>query len=326
MVKFKVVITDFGSPENDLEKEVLDNSGLDIELVRLNASTAEELIPHVKDAHALIVQWAKITPEIIAALENCIIISRYGIGVDMVDLTAAGEHGVMVCNVPEFCIEEVSTHTITCILMLNRRIIAQHERVRAGLWGAPPGNTPARPSTQTVGVVGLGNIGREVARKIQAMGLKVIAFDPYLDTAQAAALGVEKVDLEILLRQADYVCLHCPLTEETHHLIGAEQLALMKPSAYLINMARGPVVDQPALYEALAANKIAGAALDVFEQEPIAADDPLLKLDNVIFSPHLSSWSTEAVVQLRRDAAHNVVVALKGERPSSVVNRKALKW
>jgi D-3-phosphoglycerate dehydrogenase len=325
MAQFKVVITDFGSPENEIEQAELQGSGLDIELVRLNSPSGKELFPQVADADALIVQWAKITPEVIAGLTKCRIISRYGIGVDMIDLAAATDRGILVCNDPEYCIEEVSTHTIGFLIMLNRRLLPQHLHVSSGKWGSPPGGAPARLSTQTLGIVGVGNIGQAVLHRARAFGLRMIAFDPYLPAERAKQLDLTLVSLDTLLEQADYVTLHCPLTDETRHLIGAPQLARMKPTAFLINMSRGPVVDQNALVHALTTHQIAGAALDVLVKEPPDADDPILKLDNVILTPHISSWSGASLVQLRRDTARNVIDLFQGKTPRSVVNRKALE-
>ncbi|MBI1282578.1 MAG: C-terminal binding protein [Anaerolineaceae bacterium] len=324
MAQYKVVITDFGSAENELEANELRNSGLDIELVRLNAKTPQELLPHVADADGIIVQWTNISREVIESLQKCKVISRYGIGVDMIDLAAAGEHGIPVCNTPDYCIDEVSTHTLSFLLMLNRNILAQNQYVHAGKWGSPIPTAPSRLSTQTLGIIGMGNIGRVVVQKAKAFGLKVLVFDPYLSAEKAAEGDAEKVELNDLLQRADYVTIHCPLTEETRHLISTEQLKQMKPTAYLINMARGPIVDQKALYQALVDKSIAGAALDVLEQEPPAADDPLVKLDNVIITAHLSSWSAESFVQLRRDVVQNVVTVLQGHNPRSIVNRKFL--
>ena len=324
MPPYKVVITDFGDPDNQLEADVLRESGLDLALTRLDARTAEQLIPQVADADALIVQWARIDRSVIEALQHCRVISRYGIGVDMIDLEAAADHGIPVCNVPDFCIDEVSTHTLAFLLALNRHLLAHHAHVVAGRWAAPPGGAPARLMGQRVGIIGLGNIGRAVAAKAAALGLNVLAFDPYLPPERAAALGVGLRTLEDLLRESDYVCVHCPLTADTRHLIGAPQLALMKPSAYLINMARGPIVDQAALCRALAAGQLAGAAVDVLEQEPPAPDEALLKLPNVMATPHTSSWSAESMVQLRRGAAQNVVRVLAGQPPRAVVNPRAL--
>lgn len=326
MAQYRIVITDFGGTDVELEEAELRASGLDYELVRLNGSAEHNLIEELKGADALLVQWAKINRDVIDALTRCKIISRYGIGVDMVDLKAAGERGIPVANVADYCIDEVSTHTIAFLLMLNRHIQTQHNHVRSGHWAGTPGGAPSRLSEQTLGVVGLGNIGRAVVRKARGFGLRIIGYDPYLSGEQAAELGVEKVNWEDLLRQSDYLTLHCPLTEETRHLVGTEAFAMMKPTAYLINMARGPVVNQQALYEALTTGQLAGAALDVLEQEPPEPNDPLLQLDNVIVTPHTSSWSTESMLELRRGVVRNVVDALQGRQPRSVVNRKELNW
>jgi D-3-phosphoglycerate dehydrogenase / 2-oxoglutarate reductase len=329
MSPFKVVLTDFGDPDHSLEAGVLHGSGLDINLVRLQTRVPEELIPHVIDADAVIVQWATINRTVIEAMTRCKVISRYGIGVDMIDLQAAGEHGIPVANVPDFCIDEVSDSTIGFLFSLNRRIFILDRWVRSGGWGSPrpiPYWPPARLRGQTLGVVGLGNIGRAVAQKAGCLGLKLLGYDPYVKPAQIADLGVELVSLDDLLRQSDYVTLHCPLVAETRGLIGATQLALMKPTACLINMARGPVVVQSAIYDALVNHKITAAALDVLEQEPPDPNDPLLQLDNVIVNPHASSGSVEAAAQLRHDTAQNVVEMLSGRLPRSIVNRKALGW
>jgi D-3-phosphoglycerate dehydrogenase len=324
VTKSKVVRTDFGIPDTEVEEAELRAACLDFELVRLNTHSAEELLPHVADADALIVGFAPITRQIIERLSRCRVISRYGIGVDMVDLNAATERGIIVANVPDYCIEEVSTQTIAFLLCLNRHVISQDRYVHTGKWAYPPEAPPARLSTQVLGTVGLGNIGREVACKAQALGLRVLAYDPYVKPEQVASLGVRLVGLEELLRESDYVSLHCPLNAETRHLIGAAQLALMKPTAYLLNMARGPVVDQAALYDALVNKKIAGAALDVLEKEPPDPQDPILALQNVILTPHSASGSPEALLQLRRDTARNVADVLNGKVPRAVVNSKAL--
>jgi len=329
MSPFKVVITDFGDSDHSIEAGVLHGSGLDINLVRLQTRAPEELIPHVADADALIVQWATINRKVIEAMTRCKVISRYGIGVDMVDLQAAGEHGIVVANVPVFCMEEVSDSTICFIFDLNRRTFILDRYVRGGGWGSTrpiPYWPPPRMSGQTLGIVGLGNIGRVVARKAGCLGLKLLGYDPYIKPEQAAELGVELVALDDLLHLSDYVTLHCPLVAETRGLIGAAQLALMKPTACLINMARGPVVVQSALYDALVNHTITAAALDVLEQEPPDPNDPLLQLDNVIVTPHASSGSVEAAAQLRHDTAQNVVEMLSGRLPRSIMNRKALGW
>jgi D-3-phosphoglycerate dehydrogenase len=326
MSQFKVVITDFGDPDCSLEAEVLNASGLDINLVRLQTRLPEEIIPHVADADALIVQWASINRQVMEALQHCKVISRYGIGVDMVDQAAASDHGIPVANCPDFCIEEVSLQTVGFLIDLNRHTLAQADFVRSGKWGnaALTLSAPHRLAGQIHGIVGLGNIGRMVAQKASSLGLKFLGCDPYVKPEALAGLNIELVGLDELLQHSDFVSLHCPLIAETRKLISAPQLAMMKSTAYLINMSRGPVVDQEALYQALVNGTIAGAALDVLEQEPPKADDPLLKLENVIITPHAASWGVEAVTQLRHDTAQNVVDALQGKLPRSIVNRKAL--
>jgi D-3-phosphoglycerate dehydrogenase len=230
----------------------------------------------------------------------------------------------MVCNVPDYCIEEVSTHTLAFLLCLNRHIWSQDKQVRTGGWSSRKRDLPLRLSGQVLGLVGLGKIGQAVARKAQGLGLRVLGYDPYINQEITRKLDVELLSLEDMLRHSDYVSLHCPLTDETHHLIGTAQLELMKSSAFLINMARGPVVDQTALYQALVQQTIAGAALDVLEEEPPSPDEPMLQLENVIFTPHTSSVTTESMVQLRRDTARNAATVLLGKIPRWVVNRKDL--
>jgi len=314
---WRVVITDFTESGHEIESAVFAASGLDIDLVRAAETPGRSLASDVTDADALLVQFAPISSEVIESLTRCRVISRYGIGVDMIDLEAAAKAGIPVANVPDFCIDEVSTQTIGFLIDLNRATIPLNAHVHDGRWGSPPPVTPPRRlAGQVLGIVGMGAIGRAVAAKAAALGLRVMACDPYASDAA----GAELVGLDELLVTADYVTLHCPLTEETRALIGAAQLAMMKPAAYLLNLSRGPVVDQGALLAALEAGQIAGAALDVMTTEPPAADDPLLGRPDVVLTPHSASWSAESAVQLRRDAAQNIVDVLSGRLPRSVVN------
>src|SRR5258708_19210607 len=326
MSQYKVVITDWGSADNELEQSVLRESGLDHELVRVNYSSADQLIPHVKDADALMVQFAKIDRSVIESLSRCKVISRYGVGVDMIDLKAAGERGIPVANVPDYCIDEVSTHAVAFLLMLNRHLLTHHLHVKDHKWGGVPGGPPARFSEQTVGVVGLGNIGRAVIRKVKGFEVKILGYDPFVSHENTPALPLQNAQWNDLLRRSDYITLHCPLSDDTYHLVRAEQLSIMKPTAYLINMSRGPVVDQVALYDALVNHKTPRAALDLLEKKPPPPHVPLLSPANVIITPHSSSWSANSSIQLRRQVAQNVVVALRGEKPYSIVNRKELGW
>jgi D-3-phosphoglycerate dehydrogenase len=323
----RVVITDFGDPDNEPEAEVFAASGLDVELIRGNARSPAEVIGLVTGADAVIVQFATIDRSVIESLERCRIISRYGIGVDMIDIQAASDRGIPVANVPDFCIDEVSTQTVGFIIDLDRHTLILDKHAKSGQWGVspPPVPPPLRLKGQTLGIVGLGKIGRVVAQKAACLGLNVVASDPFADRETAKTVGAELVELPELLRRADYVSLHCPLIAETRGLIGARELAAMKPTAYLINMARGPIVDQRALRAALTDGTIAGAALDVLEEEPPTKDEPLLQLENAIVTPHTSSWSVESLAQLRHDTAQNVVDLLQGRWPRSVVNASAIR-
>jgi D-3-phosphoglycerate dehydrogenase len=323
----RVVITDFGDPDNEPEAEVFAASGLDVELIRGNARSPAEVIGLVTGADAVIVQFATIDRSVIESLERCRIISRYGIGVDMIDIQAASDRGIPVANVPDFCIDEVSTQTVGFIIDLDRHTLILDKHAKSGQWGVspPPVPPPLRLKGQTLGIVGLGKIGRVVAQKAACLGLNVVASDPFADRESARTVGAELVELPELLRRADYVSLHCPLIAETRGLIGARELAAMKPTAYLINMARGPIVDQRALRAALTDGTIAGAALDVLEEEPPTKDEPLLQLENAIVTPHTSSWSVESLAQLRHDTAQNVVDLLQGRWPRSVVNASAIR-
>jgi len=324
MARWRVVVTDFTEPGHDIESDVFAASGLDIELVPAEESERRGLAATTAGAHALLVQFATIDRALIETLTSCRVISRYGVGVDMIDLAAAGKAGIPVANVPDFCIDEVSTQTVGFLIDLNRRSLRLDRYVHAKGWGSvpPPVTPPRRLSGQTLGIVGLGAIGREVARKAQALGLRILAHDPFATVDPASPITL--VSLPELLATSDYVTLHCPLDDSTRGLIGAAELALMKPGANLLNLSRGPVVQQDALVEALRSGRLEGAALDVLDAEPPDPDDPILGLDNVIVTPHSSSWSVESARELRHRAAENVVSALHGDRLRSVVNRDQL--
>ena len=324
MTSFRVVLTDFTDPHQHIETDVFNRSGLDITLVRAEPGTDRDLAILAPLADALLVQFAQVRKDVIDSLQNCKVISRYGIGVDMIDLEAAAARGIPVANVPDFCIDEVSTQTIGFLIDLNRHTYELADYVRTGGWGHRPVSVaaPRRVAGQVLGIVGLGAIGREVARKASALGLSVLAYDPYVESAPA---GIALVDLDTLLQRSDYVTLHCPLVPQTRGLINAAAFAQMKPTAYLLNLSRGPVVDQDALLAALTDGSIAGAAVDVLTTEPPAVDDPLLRLPNLLVTPHSSSWSAESSDQLRHDAASNIVEALSGRLPRSIVNRSLLR-
>jgi D-3-phosphoglycerate dehydrogenase len=321
---FKVVIADPPGADHDVEAAALAASGLTLEPVWLDARDADRVLEHAADADALVMSWVPMTREVIGQLQRCRVIARFGIGVDMIDLDAATERGILVCNTATYCLDEVSNHAMGLLLMLNRGLLQDVDALRSGGWFRSTSVPPRRLTGQRLGLVGLGNIGRLVAHKARAFGLEVVAYDPYLRGRETQMDGTQLVDLDELLACADFVSVHCPLNASTHHLLGERELALMKPTAFLINTARGPIVDEMALVAALGERRLAGAGLDVFETEPLPLDHPLRQLDNAILTPHSASWSVESSAECRRVAVEHVVTVLRGGVPSDVVNRAVL--
>jgi len=280
----------------------------------------DEVIARTRDADALVVSSSPVTRGVMSALEGLKVVVRTGVGYDVIDVPAATELGVIVVNIPDIWVREVANHALALLLAWNRKIVTLDRHVHAGVWtSGVPGGTGSLHG-ETVGIVGLGNIGSAFARRVAAFETKVIACDPYVDDAHFAALGVERVSLEVLASRADYVSVHTLLNAETHHLIGEAFFHRMKPTALLINTSRGPVVDERALIRALEDKRLAGAALDVWEKEPVAADNPLLRMDNVIATPHAAYFSSPAVAQVPRRCGEEVARVLTGQRPLHVVN------
>ncbi len=279
------------------------------------------MIARTRDADALVVTFSPVTRGLLSAAEGLRVVVRTGVGYDVIDVRAATELGVIVVNVPDLWIREVANHALGLLLALNRKLIVLDRQVRAGVWSTGvPGPYTGALHGETVGIVGLGNIGSAFARRVAALETKVIACDPYVDDAHFRALGAERVSLETLAERSDYVSVHTLLNAETRHLIGEAFFRRMNPTAVLINTARGPVVDERALIRALEEQRLAGAALDVWEKEPVAPDHPLLAMDNVIASPHAAYFSSAAVAQVPRRCGEEVARVLRGERPLNVVN------
>ena len=266
--------------------------------------------------------YTPFTPHVLANLPRCQLIARFGIGMDSVDMAAATAQGIVVANAAEYCVPEVADHATALLLALARRVVMMDKFVRAGNWAGATARTGPMPrlSTQTVGLLGFGRIARRVARNLVNMVGDMLAYDPYVNKAQADVYNVRMATLDEVLAQADYVSVHTPLLPQTRGLVGAAQLARMKPTAYLINTSRGPVVDEAALIGALQAGQIAGAALDVFDPEPLAADSPLRDLDNVILTPHLAAYSEQSIEDLRAAVTETVSRMLQGEWPRHVMN------
>lgn len=305
--------------------------GLDDEIIRrergrllyINALSQAKRAESARFAEVLVIASAPMTREFLSTLPQLKGLVRGGIGVDTVDVTAATDLGIVVANVPDFCTQEVAEHTLALILAVARKITRVDRCVRAGQWRCliPNQILPIyRLSGQTLGVIGMGKIGRSVAEKAQALGMKIVSFDPYLSPGAAATIGVPLLSLDDLLRQADVVSLHVPLTSETRHLINAHTLALMKPQSILINVARGAIVDEAALQKALECGHLAGVGLDVLEQEPPSASNGLFRFENVVFTSHYGSCSVEAFSDLRRQVSEQVAEILRGKFPRHLVN------
>jgi len=277
-----------------------------------------------RGADAVLNCYAKMTARVIEKLDHCKIIARYGIGVDNVDLAAATTARILVTNVPDYCVDEVSDHALALILSLSRRIIAADAGVKSGNWSVTAHAEIRRLRGQTLGVLGFGKIAKALASKVQPLGMKVLVHDPYLEPALIAQEGAEAVNLDRLLAEADAISIHVPFSPETHNLLGQGELARMKPTAFLINTSRGGIVDELALAESLKARRIGGAALDVLSVEPPPPDHPLLQAPNIILTPHLAFYSRQSVIELQTKAAEEVARALKGEPPRSPVNREVL--
>jgi D-3-phosphoglycerate dehydrogenase len=281
----------------------------------------DEMIARTRDADALVVSSWPVTRGVMSALEGLKVVVRTGVGYDVIDVPAATELGVIVVNIPDLWIREVANHALALLLAWNRGVVIMDRQVHAGVWsGKVPGSHTGALHGETVGIVGLGNIGSAFARRVAALETKVIACDPYVDDKRFAALDVERVSLETLAERSDYVSVHTLLNAETRHLIGEAFFRRMKPTAILINTSRGPVVDEQALARALRDKRLAGAALDVWEEEPVTAANPLLKMDNVIATPHAAYFSSAAVAQIPRRCGEEVARVLTGQRPLNVVN------
>jgi D-3-phosphoglycerate dehydrogenase len=260
----RVFLTDYDFPTLEPERKVLDAAG--IELVPTQSRGEAELVENCRRADALLVEYAAVTGVVIAALERCRVIVRYGVGFDNLDVAAATARGIWACNVPDYAVEEVSDHALALLLALARKVVLLNGAVQAGRWDVHEAKPIFRLQEQTVGVLGFGRIGAALGRKVSALGCRVLAHDPYLDPARIAERGARAVELETLLGESDYVSVHAVLTPETRHLINESTLRTMKPTAFLINTSRGGLVDAAALARAIREGWIAGAALDVLEQ------------------------------------------------------------
>jgi D-3-phosphoglycerate dehydrogenase / 2-oxoglutarate reductase len=317
-----VLITDYTWPSLDPEAAVLRRA--DAELLVAQTGDEDELLDLVVDADAILTCFAQVTDRVVDAGQGLQVIGRYGIGVDNIDVGQATRRGIPVTNVPAYCIDEVAEHTLAMALGLARNIGTYDRSVRDGDWSLIQGRPLHRVAGQTLGIVGFGKIGQALGRKAAALGLEVLAHDPLLTDAAIAAAGAEAGDLPTVVSRADFLSVHVPLSEATRGLIDDRLLRSMKPTAFVINTARGGIIDQDALVAALDNGWIAGAALDVFVPERPAPDHPLLTRPNLIVSPHVAFYSEESVHDLEVLAAENVADILTGRRPRWVVNPEVL--
>ena len=305
----------------------LEGLGKTAELVEIRADTPAEFAAGVGDVDAIITSWGlRIDHQVIDAMKKCVVIGVGSVGVDMVDIEAATAAGIVVTNVPDVFIEEVADYAMMLLLNVSRLTPQMAQMAKDGRWyqARPILSRIPRVMGQTLGLFAFGNVARCTARRAKAFGMHVIAFDPYVSELEMSALGVEPVSFSELLERSDYLSVHAPHNEETEHAINAEAFARMKNSAIVINTARGPIIDEKALIEALRSGQIAGAGLDVLEQEPPALDNPLLSMDNVLVTPHVASASTRMRPETRRRAAREVALVLRGRWPMSCVNPTVL--
>jgi D-3-phosphoglycerate dehydrogenase len=317
----RVAITDYTFPDLALEEAILRPEGIEVVALRERRPPAE-LAALVREADAVMVQFAAVNAEVVNAMSRAKVIVRYGIGFDNVDLAAARARGIPVCNVPDYCIDEVADHALAFILALTRQVVPNALLLREGGWGlATPLGTMAALKQLTVGIVGFGRIGREVVKRLLAFRARVVVFDPVVAADEIVRSGaVAAGSLDDLLAQSDVVSPHCPSSPATRQLFNAAAFARMKPGSVFVNVGRGDLTDSRALVEALQSGHLAGAALDVFDPEPIPADHPIRSMRNVILAAHIASASPPAVRALRESAARTALRAVRGEALPNIVN------
>lgn len=320
----KIVLSSVLVEDPNIETKLAEE--IKMNLVFVPNEDNERFIKEIVDADGIVVADKPISKEMIQSMKNCKIIARQGIGYDSIDIEEAKKRGIYVCNVPDYSIEEVSEYTLALILALNRHIIEYNEHTREGIWDIqsvhdvskyPP---MRRSKNLTLGIVGMGRIARLVAKKALPFGFKLISYDPYVQQDKVDDLGVKMVTLDTLLKESDFISLNLPLTDETHHMISDEAFDQMKETAYLVNTGRGPLVDENALIKALKDKKIAGAAIDVTETEPLPKDHPLFQFKNLIVTPHAAFFTKDSFEELRERAFKEAIRVLSGEAPENVVN------
>ena len=319
-----VVIADYDYGDVDIERAIIEQAGF--ELIAAQCKSEDEVIEVAREAAAVVAQYATISARVIAELARCRVIARYGTGVDIVDVHAATRHNILVTNVPnDWCENEVADHAMALLLAVARKVNVYDRATRGGIWRWQSGAPIHRLRGNVLGLLSFGAIAKAIAARAAGFGMRITAHDPYLSVEEIAAAGAKALSFDELVTESDYLVIQAPLTSQTHHLFDESQLRRMKPTAILINTARGPIVDDRALHRALSEGWIAGAGLDDIEEEPAKvrdwrADNPLFGLDNVIITPHAAYYSEEAINTVRHFAAEEVVRVLTGQPPLSPVN------
>ncbi len=317
-----VLVTDHTWPSTAPEAEILAEIGA--RLLEAATGSEDELLSLVPRADAILTCFAQVPASVIRAGQKLQVVGRYGIGVDNIAVDEATRLGIPVTNVPAYCLDEVAEHALALLLACARGVARYHVAVHEGNWSLQTAMPLFRVRGRTLGILGFGKIGQTLAEKAQGFGLQVIAHDPTMNAETARQKGVEPVSLDSLLARADFLSIHTPLTPETRGMLNAQRLRCMKPTAFVINTARGAIIDQDALLQALREGWIAGAALDVFTPERLPADHPLLALPNLITTPHVAFYSEESVLELEVKAARNVAAILSGRLPEAIVNPDVL--
>lgn len=319
----KVYVTDYEYVSFKEEEGEVNKIGA--ELIRVQSRTEEEVIANCKDADGLLNQYAPISRNVIENLPKLKVVGRYGVGVNTVDMDAATEYGVCVVNVPDYCMDEVSNQAFALMMACMRKVPLLNHQVKNRGWDYKLGKPIHRLRGQKLGLFGFGRIPQTLAEKAKPFGFDLLVYDPFVKEDIVKKAGGKLLTLNEILREADVISVHVPLMKSTEHMISTKELSLMKKTAIIINTSRGPIIDETALIEALQKKQIAGAGLDVLEQEPAAKDNPLLDMDNVIITPHIAWYSEEAEAELKQKAAMGVAEVLQGRVPTYLVNKDVLK-
>ncbi|ANU27046.1 C-terminal binding protein [Planococcus versutus] len=314
---FKVTLVDHEWDDTSLEESMFAEAGIEFNV--LQSKKKSEIVKAAKNSDALLIMYAEIDREILEAAPNLKLISRYGIGINMVDLETAKHAGIQVANVNDYCVDEVSDHALASIMSAARRLFVYDKDTSVGGWSFKKAPIPLRANKASVGLLGYGKIPKRLAQKLKVIGYQVKAYDPFVSEEKMLEDGVIKASLDEIMANSDFISIHTPLIQATHHLIGKRELNLMKKTAYIINTSRGPIVDEKILVDVLKDGRIAGAFLDVTEEEPLSDTHLLRELENVVLTPHAAWYSVDAFEEIRVKAITNIIEKSQGIDPTYLV-------